>query len=118
MKGDSELSEQEINNTKKQFNFALKGKSHNTEEREGSDEDISSKNNQIDLIEEESDIKEKSSQKYHKKKKRIFKENQDSDIESNEIKGDNSSDDEENFENKNISNRPGNENYPIVKKKN
>ena len=103
-------------NQKKQFNFALKGKSHNTEEREGSDEDISSKNNQIDLIEEESDIKEKSSQKYHKKKKRIFKENQDSDIESNEIKGDNSSDDEENFENKNISNRPGNENYPIVKK--
>ena len=68
------------------------------------------------MIEEESDIKEKSSQKYHKKKKRIFKENQDSDIESNEIKGDNSSDDEENFENKNISNRPGNENYPIVKK--
>jgi hypothetical protein len=103
-------------NQKKQFNFAPKGKSHNTEEREGSDEDISSKNNQIDLIEEESDIKEKSSQKYHKKKKRIFKENQDSDIESNEIKGDNSSDDEENFENKNISNRPGNENYPIVKK--
>ena len=52
------------------------------------------------MIEEESDIKEKSSQKYYKKKKRIFKENQHSNIETNEIKGDNSSDDEENFENK------------------
>ena len=93
-------------------------KSQNNEESEESEEDSQSKDNQIDLNEdeEESDIKENNNQQYHIKKKRHIKVSQDSDNETNEIKGNNSSDDEENFENKNISNRHGNANYPLVRK--
>ena len=55
-------------------------------------------------------------EKFYNKKKSHFKENQDSDIEMNEIKENNNIDDEESFENKNISSRHGNSNYPVVKK--
>ena len=48
--------------------------------------------------EEENDIKEKNNQQYHNEKKRRIKLNQDSDKVSNAIKGNNISDEEENFE--------------------
>jgi len=103
-------------NPKNKSNFDPKGKSQNNEENEENDEDSSSKDKQIDLNEEESDIKEKKLQYYHNKKKKHIKENQDSNSETNEIKENISSDDEESFEIKNINNRNENANYPIVKK--
>ena len=101
---------------KNKSNFAQKGKPQNNEENEENDEDSSSKDHQIDLNEEESDIEEKTKQQYHNKKKRQINEKQGNDIETNEIKENISSDVEESFESKNINNRNENANYQIVKK--
>ena len=102
---------------KNKLNFSPDRNSQNDEESEECDEDNSSKENQLDLNEEESDIKDKNKQKYLNKKKRHTIENPENDIQTNEVKGNNSSNDEESSENKNISNRHGNLNYPLVKKK-
>ena len=101
---------------KNQFNFTQKGNSQNNEESERYDEDNSSKENQIDSNEEESNIKGKNKQKYLNKKKRHTLENPENDIITNEVKGNNNSDDEESFENKNTNNRHENANYLLVKK--
>ena len=102
---------------KNKLNSSPDRNSQNDEESEECDEDNSSKENQLDLNEEESDIKDKNKQKYLNKKKRHTIENPENDIQTNEVKGNNSSNDEESSENKNISNRHGNVNYPLVKKK-
>ena len=101
---------------KNKLNFSPKGNSKNDEESEGYVEDSSSKENQIDLNEEKSDIRGKNKQKFLNKKKRHTIENPENDIKTNEEKGNNSSNDEESSENKNISNRHENSNYPLVKK--
>ena len=101
---------------KNQFNFTQKGNSQNNEESERYDEDNSSKENQIDSNEEESNIKGKNKQKYLNKKKRHTLENPENDIITNEVKGNNNCDDEESFENKNTNNRHENANYLLVKK--
>ena len=87
---------------KNQFNFTQKGNSQNNEESERYDE--------------ESNIKGKNKQKYLNKKKRHTLENPENDIITNEVKGNNNSDDEESFENKNTNNRHENANYLLVKK--
>ena len=102
---------------KNKLNFSPDRNSQNDEESEECDEDNSSKENQLDLNEEESDIKDKNKQKYLNKMKRHTIENPENDIQTNEVKGNNCSNDEESSENKNISNRHGNVSYPLVKKK-
>lgn len=52
------------------------------------------------MNEEESNIKGKNKQKYLNKKKRHTLENPENDIITNEVKGNNNSDDEERFEKK------------------